>query len=86
MTETTTELARRVADLLMHASGHHPIAPDLVTFKGPHGGHGIAVVVDGYYSTPEGAAGMVEFWRGLLRRAVDEVAKVDVLDVEAAGR
>lgn len=78
-------LALRVADLLQHARLPHPITPDVITFEMPHGNHGIAVVVDGGYSQ-EDAEGMVDFWRTVLRRTLDEVAKVDLLGVEAVGR
>lgn len=77
MTETASPaLARHLSQLLMHASDPRPIAPDLVTFEGPHGGYGVAVVVDGYYSA-EDAADMVEFWRGCLRRTLDALPESD---------
>ena len=71
-----TDLARHVDDLLQHAQPA-AIAPDFVTVAGPRGGYGVALVLDGYYSTERDAADMVPLWRESLRRVLADLAKVD---------
>ena len=56
------ELGRRAADLLMHHS-HIPIAgarPFVVQHS--DGGWGIAIVIDGWYTSQASARDMADYW------------------------
>lgn len=70
-------LHENVDHLLMHRTGRDPLRPDFVVTRHPLGGYGVALVLDGYYSTRELAESVVPTWRDSLGLVLADLAATD---------
>ncbi len=69
-----------VASLLLHHTGRNPIGVPQLIHHDKHDSWGIALVIDGWYSSEEMAAGALELWIKDHQRAVAELTASPWID------
>lgn len=65
---------KNVRMLFTHLRGRNPIKPRFVVVRHPeYPSWGVALVIDGWYSTKENAEGVIEVWQSRLNEVLMDI-------------